>query len=104
MSRDGKFLVTSGVYPPSVHVYDIEELSLKFERGIDAAVVQLEVLSPDFSKLVFLRDDRFVEFHARYGNHHRVRVPKVSLYNAWQVSFLTHLLVWQRHDVSEECP
>jgi ribosome biogenesis protein ENP2 len=51
---------------------------MKFERGIDAAVVQLEVLSPDYSKLVFLRDDRFVEFHARYGNHHRIRVPKVS--------------------------
>ncbi len=35
-----------------------------------------EILSEDYSKLVFLRDDRVVEFHAQYGLHHRTRIPK----------------------------
>jgi ribosome biogenesis protein ENP2 len=37
------------------------------------AVVDFDCLSEDFSKLVFLLDDRTVEFHARYGFHYRVR-------------------------------
>ncbi len=77
VSKDGKYLIASGVYPPQVRVFDLDELSMKFERHIDGAVVQMEVLSSDFSKLVFLRDDRFVEFHARYGRHHQVRIPRV---------------------------
>jgi ribosome biogenesis protein ENP2 len=84
VSKDGKYLVASGVYPPQVKVFDLDELSMKFERHIDGAVVQMQVLSSDFSKLVFLRDDRFVEFHARYGRHHQVRIPKVKFISSLQ--------------------
>ena len=50
----------------------------------------MEVLSSDFSKLVFLRDDRFVEFHARYGRHHQVRIPKVKfIFSLANAKFLT---------------
>ncbi|KAE9049182.1 Nucleolar protein 10 [Phytophthora rubi] len=76
MSADGNYVVATGVYPPSVKVYDVRDLSLKFERGLDAEVVQFEVLSSDFGKLAFLQADRSVAFHAPYGTHYNMRIPK----------------------------
>ncbi|KAG7389922.1 Nucleolar protein 10 [Phytophthora pseudosyringae] len=76
MSSDGNFVVATGVYPPSVKVFDVRDLSLKFERGLDAEVVQFEVLSADFGKLAFLQADRSVAFHAPYGTHYNMRIPK----------------------------
>ncbi|RMX66217.1 hypothetical protein DD238_001255 [Peronospora effusa] len=76
MSADGNFVVATGVYPPSVKVFDVRDLSLKFERGLDAEVVQFEVLAADFGKLAFLQADRSVAFHAPYGTHYNMRIPK----------------------------
>ncbi|CEG45694.1 nucleolar protein [Plasmopara halstedii] len=76
MSSDRNYVVTTGVYPPSVKVFDVRDLSLKFERGLDAEVVRLEVLSADFGKLAFLQADRSVAFHAPYGMHYNMRIPK----------------------------
>lgn len=76
MSMDGNFIVATGIYPPSVKVFDVRDLSLKFERRLDAEVVQLEILSPDFGKLAFLQADRSISFHAPYGSHDAVRIPK----------------------------
>ncbi|KAG6966891.1 hypothetical protein JG688_00006552 [Phytophthora aleatoria] len=76
MSSDGNYVVATGMYPPSVKVFDVRDLSLKFERGLDAEVVQLEVLSADFGKLAFLQADRSVAFHAPYGTHYNMRIPK----------------------------
>uniref|UniRef100_M4BWD3 Uncharacterized protein n=1 Tax=Hyaloperonospora arabidopsidis (strain Emoy2) TaxID=559515 RepID=M4BWD3_HYAAE len=76
MSSDGHFVVATGVYPPLVKVFDVRDLSLKFERGLDAEVVQFEVLSSDFGKLAFLQADRSVTFHAPYGAHYSLRIPK----------------------------
>ncbi|CAI5730617.1 unnamed protein product [Hyaloperonospora brassicae] len=76
MAADGHFVVATGVYPPLVKVFDVRDLSLKFERGLDAEVVQFEVLSSDFGKLAFLQADRSVAFHAPYGTHYSLRIPK----------------------------
>ncbi|TDH73043.1 hypothetical protein CCR75_000012 [Bremia lactucae] len=76
MSPDGNYVVATGLYPPLVKVYDVRDLSLKFERGLDAEIVQLEVLSSDFGKLAFLQADRSVAFHAPYGTHYSMRIPR----------------------------
>lgn len=86
LSKNGKFLVSTGTYPPQVKVFELDELSMKFERHLDADVVRAEVLSDDFSKLVFLREDRFIEFHARYGHHYKTRVPKFGRDLVYQYS------------------
>ena len=49
---------------------------MKFDRFMDAEVVQFQVLSEDYRKMVFLQADRHVEFHASYGKHYRTRIPK----------------------------
>lgn len=77
VSRDGSFLAACGVYKPQVKVFELSQLSEKFERHLDADIVDFDILSDDYSKLVFLRSDRTVEFHARWGHLHTVRIPKV---------------------------
>jgi len=76
MSQDNNFIGATGVYPPSIKMFDVNELSMKFERRLDAEVVDFLFLSNDFGKLAFLTTDRTISFHAPYGKHHSLRVPK----------------------------
>jgi len=41
VTEDQNYIVTSGVYPPMVKIFETSELSLKCERGIDSEVVQM---------------------------------------------------------------
>lgn len=75
VSPDGEYVIASGTYPPMVRVYELRELSMKFERHMDSDVVQFQILDQDWSKLAFLLADRSIEFHAPYGKHYRTRVP-----------------------------
>ncbi|KAK7068919.1 Nucleolar protein 10 [Halocaridina rubra] len=73
---DGRCVIATGTYKPRVRCYEVAALSLKFERGLDSEVVQFDILSDDYSKLVFLQDDRYVEFHYKGGRWFRTRIPK----------------------------
>lgn len=68
--------------PPSlqyqVRVYDVNQLSLKFERHLNAEIVDFQILSEDYSKAVFLCDDRRLDFHAKFGSYHKTRVPRAG--------------------------
>lgn len=82
---DGRHVMATGTYPPRVRMYDTAELSMKFERYMDATPVAAAFLGDDYSKLAFLQDDRNVEVHAAYGKHYRTRIPKFGrhmLYHA----------------------
>ncbi|PIK53645.1 putative nucleolar protein 10 [Apostichopus japonicus] len=78
VSEDGQHILAAGIYKPRVRCYDLSQLSMKFERGLDAEVVKLRILSEDYSKVVFMQCDRYVEFHTRFGVHHRLRIPRVG--------------------------
>ena len=85
MSNDGNYVVVTGTYPPVVKVYDVRELSMKFERNLDQEVVQFQILSDDFGKFAFLHTDRTISFHAPYGFHYATRIPAFGrdmIYNA----------------------
>ena len=45
-------------------------MGLKFERCLDSEVVNFEVLSEDYNKVVFLHCDRYVEFHSQSGRYY----------------------------------
>jgi ribosome biogenesis protein ENP2 len=75
-SADGQYVIATGVYPPQVRCFELSQLSLKFKRHIDCDVVQFQILSDDYSKLVFLRSDRVLEFHAQFGTYYSLRIPK----------------------------
>lgn len=76
MTKDGEHIVVCGTYPPSVKCYTVSDMSMKFQRGLTCDVVACESLSEDFGKMVFLQSDRTLNFHAPYGTHYSVRVPK----------------------------
>ena len=60
ISRDGQYVLATGIYKPRVRCYDLHNLGIKFERCLDSEVVSFEVLSEDYTKMVFLHCDRWV--------------------------------------------
>ncbi|CAO4373839.1 unnamed protein product [Caenorhabditis nigoni] len=75
ITPDGKYVWASGNYKPWLRCYDLNNLSLKFERGLDAEVVKLIPLSDDYSKVVVLEEERWIEMHAMLGRYFRMRMP-----------------------------
>lgn len=76
MSPNQQFILATGTYKPRVKCYEVNNLSLKFERCFDSEVVAHHILSDDYSKMVFLTSDRYLEFHAAHGRHYRLRIPR----------------------------
>lgn len=76
MTRDGEHIIVAGTYPPSIKCYTVSDLSMKFHRGLSCEVIAFESLSDDFGKMVFLQADRTISFHAPYGAHYNLRIPK----------------------------
>jgi ribosome biogenesis protein ENP2 len=92
VTNDQNYLIASGVYPARVKIFDTRELTMKVERGIEANVVQMQVLSDDYSKIALLLDDRNIELHAQYGRHFKVRVPRFGrdmCYNPFSADLIT---------------
>lgn len=75
-TSDGQYIFATGYHPPRVRVYDLSQLSMKFERYLDAEIVDFQILSTDYSKAVFLCADRSLHFHAKFGAYYQVRVPR----------------------------
>lgn len=102
VSKDGQYIMATGIYKPRIKCFDVNNLSLKFERCLDSEVITFEILSEDYAKvyrslvmgksltlwdtgklsglfffqIVFLQCDRYVEFHVGHGRHYRLRVPR----------------------------
>ncbi|XP_052125716.1 nucleolar protein 10 [Frankliniella occidentalis] len=76
LSKDGQYVMATGIYKPRVKCFDVNNLSMKFERCFDSEVVTFEILSEDFTKMVFLQCDRYVEIHSGPGRYYRLRIPK----------------------------
>ncbi|CAH9062544.1 unnamed protein product [Cuscuta europaea] len=91
VTPDGEYLIASGIYPPQIKVYELRELSLKFERHLISEIVNFEVLSDDYSKIAFLCADRSVCLHAKYGSHYSIRIPRMGrdiAYDCWSCDLM----------------
>lgn len=76
VSNDGNYIFASGIYPPRMKIFDLNEMTLKCERGFDSEIRKMEVISDDYSKVAILCEDRNIEIHAQYGKHFKLRIPK----------------------------
>ncbi|KAJ2919005.1 hypothetical protein MD484_g1423, partial [Candolleomyces efflorescens] len=76
VTRDGRNVLATGTYKPQLRVWDLDQLSLKFERHSDAENVDFVILSDDWTKILHLQNDRTVELHTQGGFHYRTRIPK----------------------------
>ncbi|KAH7915056.1 WD40-repeat-containing domain protein [Hygrophoropsis aurantiaca] len=75
-TRDGHHAIATGTYKPQIRVWDLDELSLKFERHSDAENVDFIILSDDWTKTIHLQNDRTIELHTQGGFHYRTRIPR----------------------------
>ena len=95
-TRDGHHAIATGVYKPQMRVYDLDQLTLKFERHSDAENVDFivsksnfsdsrslieyscsaQILSDDWTKTCHLQADRSIELHTQGGFHYRTRIPR----------------------------
>ncbi|KAF8136954.1 WD40-repeat-containing domain protein [Boletus edulis] len=75
-TRDGHHAIATGTYKPQMRVWDLDELTLKFERHGDAENVDFIILSDDWTKTIHLQNDRTVELHTQSGFHYRTRIPR----------------------------
>lgn len=76
VSNDGQFAMATGTYKPQIHVYDFDNLSMKFSRHTDAENVDFLILSDDWTKSVHLQNDRSIQFQSKGGIHYTTRIPK----------------------------
>ncbi|XP_037960426.1 nucleolar protein 10 [Teleopsis dalmanni] len=76
MSPDQQHILATGTYKPRVKCFEVCNLSIKFERCFDSEVVTFESINEDYSKLIFLQCDRFIEIHSASGRHFRIRIPR----------------------------
>eukprot|EP00752_Nemacystus_decipiens_P011789 g10460.t1 len=84
VSKDGEYVIVAGTYPPQIKVFDVADLSMKFERHLDCEAVDFMTLADGYEKLAFLLADRTLAFHAGYGKHHAVRIPRFGRSLAYQ--------------------
>ncbi|KAJ4806387.1 Embryo sac development arrest 7 [Rhynchospora pubera] len=91
VTPDGDYVIASGIYPPQVKVFELKELSQKFERHLISEIINFEILADDYSKLAFLCSDRSVALHAKYGAHYSLRIPRMGrdiAYDCWSCDLL----------------
>lgn len=74
--NDGEHILVSGTYPPVIKCFTLSDLSMKFQRGLNSEVIEFRSLSDDYGKICLLHVDRYLSFHAPYGNHYTLRIPK----------------------------
>ncbi|XP_024523152.1 nucleolar protein 10 [Selaginella moellendorffii] len=91
VTPDQECIIASGVYPPQVRVYELREMSLKFDRHFTSEIVDFQVLGDDFSKLAFLCTDRSICLHAKFGRYYSTRIPRMGrdlAYDKWSCDLL----------------
>jgi ribosome biogenesis protein ENP2 len=83
-SADGRYIMVGGTYPPRVRCYDVHDLTMKFERYVNSEIVDMVMLGDDYGKMALMMDDRTIAFHAHYGTHESVRIPKFGRAMAYE--------------------
>ncbi|KAF8589127.1 WD repeat-containing protein [Ramaria rubella] len=98
-TRDGHHAIATGVYKPQMRVWDLDQLSLKFERHSDAENVDFLILSDDWTKTIHLQTDRTLEVHTQGGFHYRTRIPQFGRSLAYHYTSCDVLVAATGHDV-----
>lgn len=98
-SADGRYIMAAGTYPPRVRCYDVHELSMKFERYLNAHVTDMVMLGDDYGKMALLLEDRTIAFHAPYGAHESIRIPTFGRGMAYEPTTCEILVAAKGHQL-----
>jgi ribosome biogenesis protein ENP2 len=78
-TRDGKYLLATGTYPPQIRCFEVQKnFRLKFVRNGTHEVKDFKILSTNWEKLVFLREDKTLEFHTKQGSFYFLKLPSTA--------------------------
>ncbi|KAF9652346.1 WD repeat-containing protein [Thelephora ganbajun] len=98
-TRDGHYVIATGTYKPQMRVWDLDQLSLKFERHSDAENVDFLILSDDWTKTLHLQNDRSVALHNQGGFYHSTRIPKAGRAIAYHYPSCDAIVAASGHEV-----
>ena len=76
VSEDGEWAMSTGTYKPQIHVHNLSQLALSFERHTSTLNETFQILSSDWTKSIHLQSDRFIELHTAGGLHYSTRIPR----------------------------
>jgi ribosome biogenesis protein ENP2 len=76
ISEDGNYIMSTGAYKPQIHVHDVRQASLMFERHTESLNQCFVLCSSDYSKSIHLQNDRRLQFHTAAGCHYQTRIPR----------------------------
>jgi ribosome biogenesis protein ENP2 len=68
--------MSTGTYKPQIHVHNLPQLSLSFDRHTNCLNETFRILSTDYTKSIHLQTDRFIELHTSGGLHYSTRIPR----------------------------
>ncbi|KAG8905495.1 hypothetical protein FRB99_008840 [Tulasnella sp. 403] len=77
-TRDGRHVYATGTYKPRMRCFDLDQLTVKFERHTNAENVDFIILSDDWTKTLHLQDNRTLEFHNQAGLYYVTRIPRLG--------------------------
>jgi ribosome biogenesis protein ENP2 len=72
---------------------------MKFERYVNSEIIDLIMLGEDYGKMAMLLDDRTIAFHAHYGSHETIRIPKFGRGMAYEPTTCELLVAAQGNNV-----
>ncbi|KAI5148721.1 ribosome biogenesis protein ENP2 [Enteropsectra breve] len=75
ISPDTRRLITTGIYSPSIRFYDLDNMTLRFDRHMVTDPLKISALTDDGEKFAVLRNDKTVEMHMPSGLHDMVKMP-----------------------------
>lgn len=75
ISSNGRKLLTTGIYKPTVKLFDTKSGIIKFERHLVSDPLKNFFLD-DGEKFAILRNDKTIEFHVKGGLHEKIRTIK----------------------------
>lgn len=52
--RDGRHIFATGLYKPVLKCYNVDEMTIKFEHGVDIYTHKVLPISDDYSKVRFI--------------------------------------------------
>lgn len=74
-THDSNFLIAYGIYPSQIKCFDLNDISLKFERHVDTEIIDFQILSSNWEKIVLLKIDKQLEFQIKSGRYYQVKIP-----------------------------
>jgi len=98
-TKDGKFIGAIGGFPSSFKVWDITNLTVKFERGLDFTPVDFLFMDDSWEKVAIIGEGRQLELHNAKSVFYKTRTPKASRCMAYDAETATLFIAGSSNEI-----